>query len=197
MLYQVKLFESRNLTIFTLALYSLPHKVCCTCRRIKGYRDEYHLTSEGIARAENLLSPSGGVFPRWVSRFSLKLRIATEDWLANVYRANESDGVLATDPLMSRIGRSRWLLLWLRVRGLLSVENGQWQLSERGNAIAKTIIRTHRSWESFMHDELDVPADNLHRAAHDVEHFLREDSAGSDEIWSAGSTDPHGSEIPE
>lgn len=110
---------------------------------------------------------------------------------------------------------SAWLwrmTLWrLRRRGLLrfgarsdsksetgSVRSpGPLQLTEKGRARAKRLVRSHRLWESYMQKHFTLPEDHLHAPAHYVEHFLDRDLSSQLEAeLNSPRTDPHGRTIP-
>ena len=144
-----------------------------------------------------LLSPSHGVIPRAAARWKLKLRIAVEDWLAHTWRRRESVTPSRHDPDASQFMRSPWLPLLLRWKRLAKKrDGGEWILTDAGSTAAAAVIRRHRSWEGFLYDEFGVPADHVHRPAHDAEHFLTEDLTGIGEVVTPDRKDPHSSEIP-
>ncbi len=72
------------------------------------------------------------------------------------------------------------------------------RLSDTGRTTAAALVRRHRIWECFLANELQVPIDEAHSLAHDLEH------AAPDWITERlfahmGEPDacPHGSEITE
>lgn len=89
------------------------------------------------------------------------------------------------------------LKLWLRLKGLALYQRGEWSLTDRGRILASDIIRRHRRYEGYLHEELKMPVDHVHRPAHDVEHFLDDTVSGTEEVLVKDRTDPHGSQIPE
>ncbi len=154
------------------------------------------MVAGGLFGIAFLLSPKHGTIVRWIGRFGLKVRIACEDWIAQAFRAQETNQPVRKDEMASPLSHSWWLPLFLVGRGMAVKSNGNWTLTEKGMAQAREIIRRHRSWEGYLHEELNVPPDHVHRPAHDVEHYLTEDVPGSEEVWEKKRKDPHGSDIP-
>ena len=144
-----------------------------------------------------LFSPQHGIIPHALVRWQLKVRIAVEDWLAHAYRIKETEIAPRPDPDASSLMTSRWLLQLLRLRGLIERQDGDWQLTNSGSAQAAMVIRRHRSWEGFLHEEFNVAPDHVHRPAHDVEHFLDEGLDGVGEVFTESRKDPHDSGIPD
>jgi ABC-type Mn2+/Zn2+ transport system permease subunit len=143
------------------------------------------------------LAPRAGLISRWLRNQSLAVRIAAEDVLARLYRAEES-GVRSqasgtTNGLIGRL--ARWRLLragWIADSGADAL-----QLTTAGQAAARSLIRAHRLWESYLDTHFDLPRDHLHDAAERMEHFLgtelQEELAAE---LSDRAVDPHGKAIP-
>ncbi len=144
-----------------------------------------------------LFSPKHGLFFSWYHRFNLSLRIAVEDWAAQTFRFSESIDRAEFDRTASPISGSWWLPYYLRLKGISTLTEEGWELTDTGMRLATNVIRRHRSWEGYLHTEHDVPADHVHRSAHEVEHYLFDELPESEEVMKAGRKDPHGREIPE
>lgn len=153
-----------------------------------------------------LLGPRHGLVSKFVDRARLGLRIVREDVLGLLFRMEELRGdgnaaamapgllrtVLRLGPLESR------LALWrLRREGNVTVQTAGIRLSQAGRNIARSLVRSHRLWESYLARHFLLPADHLHGSAERVEHFIdptiEKDLA--DEL-KAPSQDPHGRTIP-
>jgi manganese/zinc/iron transport system permease protein len=148
-----------------------------------------------------LFSPRHGVIARAASRLALGVRIAAEDVLGMLYRAEERAAPVATDadaspgslrrPLVARVA------LWrLRARGLVRVSTGALSLTDAGRAEATRVIRSHRLWEHYLTQELGLPADHVHDPSHRVEHFISRDVERDIASSLANDEDPHGRKIP-
>ena len=70
-------------------------------------------------------------------------------------------------------------------------------LTERGDAEARSLVRSHRLWESYMARHFELPGDHLHATAEQVEHYLGPDlQAELAAELDQPATDPHGKAIP-
>jgi hypothetical protein len=145
-------------------------------------------------------APRGGIVSRWLRNQSLAVRIAAEDVLAGLYRAEEPGG------RKSEIGGQRseaWLVAqWARwrllTRGWVARDRaGGLRLTAEGRAAARSLVRAHRLWESYLDTHFDLPRDHLHDAAERMEHYLGADLQEELASELAGrAVDPHGKEIP-
>lgn len=156
-------------------------------------------------------APRAGLVSRWLRNLSLAIRIAAEDVLARLYRAEESgargqeSGVTSQESLV----RSRpsdttgyfvaQLALWrLFHRGWVSRDRvGELRLTTAGRGTARNLVRAHRLWESYLDTHFDLPRDHLHEAAERMEHYLGADLQEELASELAGrAVDPHGKAIP-
>jgi manganese/zinc/iron transport system permease protein len=144
-----------------------------------------------------LFSPWHGLVSRWLRNLSLAVKIAAEDLVARLYRAeergtkqparNEATGWLL--PLLAS-ARVRW-------KGWTTRDGDEWKLTTRGRQQAQSIVRAHRLWESYLAANFDLAADHLHAPAERMEHFLTADLQQQLASELAGrAIDPHGSPIP-
>lgn len=145
-----------------------------------------------------LFSPRYGLASRWLRNLLLAVKIAAEDIVARLYRAEERglEVAVAEDASTSWLVR---LLARFRVRrqGWVERHAGKSQLTSRGRQQAQSIVRAHRLWESYLATHFELPRDHLHEPAERMEHFL--DAALQERLESelAGQPlDPHGSPIP-
>jgi ABC-type Mn2+/Zn2+ transport system permease subunit len=159
------------------------------------------------------LAPRLGLVSRWLRNKSLAVRIAAEDVLARLYRAEER-GVRSQGPgasgqgpgvgsqesgVSGQPGIIDWLARFqLSRRGLVAAgDSGALALTESGRAAARSLVRAHRLWESYLDTHFDLPRDHLHDAAERMEHYLgselQEELAAE---LSDRAVDPHGKEIP-
>lgn len=71
-------------------------------------------------------------------------------------------------------------------------------LSDDGRAIALSIIRKHRLWESFLVEKLGFKWDEVHEIAEQLEHINSEKLTDKlDEFLGFPKVDPHGDPIPD
>jgi len=72
------------------------------------------------------------------------------------------------------------------------------QLTERGNEIAKALIRKHRLWEVFLVKQLNFNWDEVHDIAEQLEHIQSEAlTERLDAYLDFPRLDPHGDPIPD
>jgi manganese/zinc/iron transport system permease protein len=153
-----------------------------------------------------LFAPRHGVLSKLADQAALRLRIAREDILGLLYRHEEATGssgpivvdfdrlrlATGTTPIMGRLA-----LLDLRRRGEVLPAPGGFQVTDKGRHEARDLVRSHRLWESFLHESLGLGADHVHSPADRVEHFtaeaMREDMISS---LKEPARDPHGEPIP-
>ena len=177
-----------------------------------GYHDVNGASTTGMmALAAGLLfvlgiiaSPRHGAIRRGVDRTRLRIRIAGEDLLGILYRMDESNVELNSmeqAPVESGHHAPTWIE-WLARnqllrQGLITTGTRTATLTERGRDVARSLVRSHRLWETYMARHFELPGDHLHATAETVEHFLSpklqtELAAELDQP----STDPHGKIIP-
>jgi len=96
--------------------------------------------------AAAILALEDGGLARLRARLSLAWRVAREDRLAAVWRAEEAGGEHGPAPWRSLLERcAGW---WLRADGSLARTPGGWRLSPRGRRDAEMVVRSHRLWEA-------------------------------------------------
>jgi len=127
-----------------------------------------------------LFAPQHGYLARLFRQFSLSLRIAREDALLLLYRRHEKrpGESYATGELIAALGGwllPRCALIRLQWSGAVKSVDGGFRLTEVSLGKAKELLRGHRLWESYLADQLGVPADHVHEPAHRVEHFINPD----------------------
>ncbi len=102
--------------------------------------------------------------------------VSIEDYLGAIYRLQRQDGSpLPLGDLQEHFGFSpisihemiqklvqRGLVEYLPYKGVV--------LTPSGSAAAAALVRRHRIWECFLTDGLQVPIDEAHSLAHDLEH---------------------------
>ncbi len=71
-------------------------------------------------------------------------------------------------------------------------------LSEKGDAIARKLIRKHRLWEVFLYDKLNFTWDEVHDMAEQLEHIQSDELVNRmDKYLNFPKFDPHGDPIPD
>ena len=159
-----------------------------------------------------LLAPRHGLAVRAWRRLQLSLRIVSEDVIAMLYRAEETDGIHPAGASREGAGidwgvcyrvagggvTARLALARLRRRGDIAAgADRSLRLTERGRLAAQSLVRSHRLWEAYLGEHFDLPLDHLHEPAERVEHFIgpKLQERLASELARPG-IDPHGKEIP-
>lgn len=152
-----------------------------------------------------LAAPRHGIVSKIVHRLALSLRIAREDVLGRLYRAEEA-GVGSPQPgsqaaLPASVGLPpviRRLALWrLQRSGRIVLAADVLRLTEAGRHDARQLVRAHRLWESYLAKHFELPTDHLHESAERAEHFISDamNEAMADDLQDV-HLDPHGKVIP-
>ena len=149
-------------------------------------------------------APRHGILARHVRRLALGVRVAREDLLAALYRLEEMDAepadsarlemihaILDRRDLPARLARAR-----ARRNGELGIGDDGPSLTGAGRALAATIIRSHRLWETYLVEEVGLRPDHVHETAMRLEHAT---TRRGERIVppTEAETDPHGRAIPE
>jgi manganese/zinc/iron transport system permease protein len=155
-----------------------------------------------------LLGPKYGLVSRVWHRLLLKLRIECEDLLGKLYRLEETtprdlenvdfDDIYERAAWLRHITTQTWksrLATWLLIRrGWLS---DSICLTDTGREAARTLVRSHRLWESFLAKHFVLGTGRFHESAEQVEHFLDPELlAELDQDLDRPGVDPHGRAIP-
>ena len=150
-----------------------------------------------------VVSPRHGLLARLGRRVQLARRVAEENALGTLYRSQEEGGgPIASASLAERLGASeggaKRVFRRLRRRGWAVQDGaGTLALTEAGTGRAAQLLRAHRLWETLLSNEVGLPDDHLHSAAHLLEHYIDKETleALSDTLGHP-SVDPHGRPIP-
>lgn len=153
-----------------------------------------------------IFAPRHGVLVKGMQNLALSLRIAGEDVLAMLYRAEEKKGKCPTLQDCRRRAKGvggwfvgSWALVRLRRQNLLvKTPDGLARLTEKGRTLAHSLVRSHRLWESFLDHHFQLPADHLHEPAERLEHFIGpelQEELSAD--LQRPRYDPHGRQIPD
>ena len=157
----------------------------------------------GIFALAAVFSPTGGIVARAWFNYQTASRIVREDLLAMLYRVEEIDQShhLRRESAVQAVGGgliARHALRTLLTKGDIADSAQGLALTEQGRGLAATMVRTHRLWETYLVDELNLPLDHVHEPAHRVEHFIGEEIREQlAERLPEGAEDPHGREIPD
>ena len=154
--------------------------------------------------------PKSGTVWRWLQQRDLVKRILAEDILALFYRTVESNhappsghskNTLAVDGIAEKLQRPAKAILTalneLAMRKWVASEGSAWSLTEEGYQHARNMVRTHRLWEYYLHEETGISDPRLHASAESLEHYTSEQLRASlGQVAGQATTDPHGKTIP-
>lgn len=149
-----------------------------------------------------LFAPRQGLVGKWLGNASIGLRIAGEDLLALLYRAEEKGQPGCPKDFCRKALGASWsaslAIPWQSLTRRVVIDYlGTLRLTDSGRLAAQSLIRTHRLWESYLDQNFELPLDHLHNSAERVEHYIG--PALQEELAKAlddPSRDPHGRQIP-
>ena len=152
-----------------------------------------------------LLAPRRGLLSHMVGFIRQRRATMQDHILKALYKAGMASGVW--DRGYDRVGMATAFgflpgdlgpaLGRLRRRGYLERVNGAYRLSARGREEGARVLRLHRLWEVYLSRYLELPADHVHRDAHEMEHILTpEMEARLEELLERPEFDPHAQKIP-
>lgn len=150
-----------------------------------------------------LAAPRYGVISRALNQAWLALKITRDDITGILYRVYElapaGTAVRRTDLQEAlKQGFSVRMALWdlLRRRRVEQTKAG-YRLTQNGLQDGKDLIRSHRLWESYLCENLDVCAADVHFQAHQLEHFTDPGLQSQlDRETGHPQVDPHEKQIP-
>jgi ABC-type Mn2+/Zn2+ transport system permease subunit/Mn-dependent DtxR family transcriptional regulator len=149
-----------------------------------------------------VFSPRRGLLFRYINKKRKQLFICQQDILKKMYIITEKENNTTTrEKIALELGYNLGfvkLLIWLMsIQNLVNVVNKNISLTEKGKNEAKSLIRAHRMWESYLANKLNVPHDQLHKHAEEMEHHLPKHFVDKlEQDLGFPTKDPHGSPIP-
>lgn len=127
-----------------------------------------------------------------------------EDYLKALFHLiiESGGGKAGTNKLAEHLGISpasvNNMLKKLKAKGLVAYEKyGKSELTPEGKAIAVSLLRKHRLWETFLYQHMNFTWDEVHEVAEQLEHIqsiklIKE----LDRFLGFPTQDPHGEIIP-
>lgn len=123
-----------------------------------------------------VLSPTHGALARLLRQVRHDVRIAREDLLAMLFRAEELEepslprraARAVAGPIISRLALGRALR-----RAEINRRRARLALTDTGRDTARSVVRSHRLWEAWLVDNLGLRADHVHEPATRLEHLRR------------------------
>jgi manganese/zinc/iron transport system permease protein len=157
-----------------------------------------------IFLAAFLFAPRYGFLSRFVSRTLMSLKIVRDDIVGLLYRFQELAPAGAqpveTKHLLQALksGASVKIALWDLVRRKKVRRRGNgYTLTDVGLKDGRSLIRSHRLWESYLCNTLGACVTDVHQQAHRLEHFTDASMQSRlDRDSGHPERDPHEREIP-
>ena len=150
--------------------------------------------------ASALCAPAYGYIPRSIRRFKLQLQVLEEDILSKLFRDEETLEVASGVPAgFAAATAPEWIKrrVFKRLRGKEEISGYPPRLLPAGRDRARSLVRSHRLWESYLVTQGGIAPEHVHESAEQFEHFtaseLRERLAQSAR---EPAQDPHGRKIP-
>ncbi|MGD8845284.1 MAG: iron chelate uptake ABC transporter family permease subunit [Desulfobacteraceae bacterium] len=152
-----------------------------------------------------LFAPRYGVISRLMHQLLLGIKIVRDDILGFLYRYQELADADASPVKIDQVrealktGISVDISIWGLTRSKLVTRVAQGlTLTPAGVEKGKDLIRSHRLWETYLCDKLGYCSADVHRRAHELEHFT--DASLQTSLGRATGNpvaDPHQRKIPE
>jgi manganese/iron transport system permease protein/iron/zinc/copper transport system permease protein len=142
------------------------------------------------------VAPKYGLFFRWIRLRNLVPQQEVEDVLTTVLRNKKPASVDIIRKYADQGKNLDKVLKRMTQDGLLTQQNQDYALTDKGYKEAHTVLRAHRLWESYL-ESIGTPETEVHSIAHRLEHLDQaQTSAYLDKKLGSPKTDPHGKEIP-
>jgi ABC-type Mn2+/Zn2+ transport system permease subunit/Mn-dependent DtxR family transcriptional regulator len=148
-----------------------------------------------------LLSPKRGYFVMMISKTIRRYAAGQQDVIKTVDKLS-INGKVSFDILKNEFNLAGKKILkihlWhLQQKKLLKLNNNEISLTVAGKHEADTLVRAHRLWESYLVNKMNVPMDQIHESAEEMEHVLPKDFVDKvEKDLGFPTSDPHGSPIP-
>ena len=128
--------------------------------------------------------------------------ISKEDYLSAIYKYQDESGRIKPNIIAEKLGVSNAavtdMLRKLSKEKYVNYEKYKSiNLTEKGRAYARNMVRRHRIWEVFLNQVVGMPWDKVHDEAHRLEHSSSDELINRmEEMLEFPEYDPHGDPIP-
>lgn len=128
--------------------------------------------------------------------------ISKEDYLSVIFKNLDESGEIKANLIAEKLSVSNAavtdMLKKLSNDKLIRYEKYKSiQLTEKGEAYARNMVRRHRIWEIFLYQIVKLPWDKVHEEAHRLEHSSSDELINKmEEMLDFPEFDPHGDPIP-
>ena len=153
-----------------------------------------------------VVAPERGLVARLIRRLQVGIAVGRQDILVELLRSDDrgepcrSRAALVGEEVSRIAGRSNrfdrsFALLTEVASGRVQRRSGGFGLSTAGREAATMLLRKHRLWESYLFEKGATARDEVHFAAHQLEH-VTSDRLQRELTLEASETDPHGKPVP-
>jgi manganese/zinc/iron transport system permease protein len=151
-----------------------------------------------------LFAPRYGLLSRYANQLRLGIKIVRDDILGFLYRYQELATAEAVPVKTSQVrtalkaGLSVDISLWdLERKKMVRKKDDQLTLTPAGLETGRNLIRSHRLWETYLCNQMGYCGTNVHRYAHQLEHFTDANMQNRlGQVTGQPVLDPHEREIP-
>ncbi|MGM0656612.1 MAG: iron chelate uptake ABC transporter family permease subunit, partial [Thermodesulfobacteriota bacterium] len=116
------------------------------------------------------VAPKYGLFFRWIRLRNLVPQQEVEDVLTTVLRNKKPASVDIIRKYADQGKNLDKVLKRMTQDGLLTQQNQDYALTDKGYKEAHTVLRAHRLWESYL-ESIGTPETEVHSIAHRLEHL--------------------------
>ncbi len=143
------------------------------------------------------VAPKYGLLSRWIRLRNLVPQQMVEDVLTTILRHDRPASKEAIQKYVEESKNLDRVLKRMVQDGLLQEQGQQFALTQKGEKEAKTVLRAHRLWETYL-ESIGTPEKEVHATAHQLEHLDQTETLSYlDKKLGRPKTDPHGKAIPE
>ena len=144
-----------------------------------------------------VVAPKYGLLSRWLRLRNIVPQQEMEDVLTTVLRNKKPAPVTLIRKYAGKGKNLDKVLKRMVQDGLLTLQNQEYALTDKGSKEAHTVLRAHRLWESYL-ESIGTPEKEVHPMAHRLEHLEPAQTLEYlDKKLGSPQTDPHGKAIPE
>lgn len=160
------------------------------------------LTASLIFGLALLFSPKRGVFLIQFRKLRRRFTAEQQDLLKVIDKLLENEGRLTLVKLQSVISGLSPFMLKMHLKRLVKnnfivFDGTEIALTSHGKHEADVLVRAHRVWESYLVSRMNVPSDQIHESAEELEHVLPKEFIDKvEKDLGYPVNDPHGSPIP-
>jgi manganese/zinc/iron transport system permease protein len=151
-----------------------------------------------------LLAPRYGLISRFIVQLRLGTKIVGDDILGFLYRYQELAADEAAPVTVAQVkaalkaGFAVDFSLWgLLRRRMVHKGDGRIKLTAEGLTAGRSLVRSHRLWETYLCDKMGYCSTHVHEHAHQLEHYTDDDLQRQlGDVTGNPVHDPHHRKIP-